>query len=123
MEDLRYHHRPGEAPLGLSDKKDSWGTGASYDRAHQKNYHMSTAPTLLPADAAADRQRGVISGSITVGSAVAARWQQQLAGSAAVAAAALQRRQRHGNSGGSAAAAGSVAVGQWQRAARQQQRQ
>ncbi len=63
---------------------------------------MSTAPTLLPADAAADRQRGVICGSIAMGSAVAAqwqrwqRWQRQLAGSAVVVAAARQQRWQRG---------------------------
>ena len=86
---------------------------------------MSAAPTLLPADAAADRQRSVISGSIMVGSLVAARWQQwqrQLAGSMAVAAAARQWWQGRGNGCGSAAVAGSMAVGQWQRAAQQRRR-
>ena len=89
---------------------------------------MLTAPTLLPADAAVYRQHGVISGSIAVGSTVAVRWwrwqrwQRQLAGSAVVAAAAQQWWQQRSDGGGSTAVAGSVAVGQWQRAAQQRQR-
>ncbi len=90
---------------------------------------MSTAPTLLPADAAADQQCGVISGSIAVGSAVAARWQRwqhQLAGSesggdgAATAVAAQGWRaawrldsgsgQRGSGDGDSTAAATAMAV-------------
>ncbi len=113
-------------PANASDKKDSFSTGSSIDRAHQKNpknYLVHQPPPSatmhLPADAAADWQRGVIShqrqqrgggggsgGSGGSGSTAAAarrrRWQRGggrqrgcwavAAGSAAAATAIARRR-------------------------------
>ncbi len=98
-------------PANASDKKDSFSTGASIDPAHQKNpknylVHQPppSATVPLPADAAADQQRGVISGSSAVVAvavvaavtavAVTARWQRG-GGSGSMAAAAAAR-QWHG---------------------------